>query len=83
MPSLVRRLLFVWQTNWYGEEVLMNSGAEGKGSKGKREETLESVIAVAMKGMFGVDETIKPVVSYLAANLHERASLSYLLTFVL
>lgn len=44
------------------------------GSAGKRDGTLEGVIAVAMKGMFQVDETIKPVVSYLAANLHERTS---------
>lgn len=43
------------------------------GAKGKRQGTLEDVIAVAMKGLFKVDETIKPVVSYLAANLHERA----------
>lgn len=44
------------------------------GSAGKRDGTLEGVIAVAMKGMFKVDETIKPIVSYLAANLHERTS---------
>lgn len=54
--GLVRKLLFVLQTNWYEQE------------------SLSSVLAAlksACQANFSKDETIKPVVSYLAANLHE------------
>jgi hypothetical protein len=56
--GLVRKLLFVLQMDWYGDEA---------------EEWLVDALKCVMGVWFKGEETIKPVVSYLAANLHEGA----------
>ncbi|KAI9465845.1 beach-domain-containing protein [Lactarius psammicola] len=54
--GLTRRFLFAWQTSWYSAEILPSF--------------LKSFRAV-MESSFVADDTIKPVLSYLAAHLHE------------
>ena len=54
--GLVRKLLFVVQTDWYQQDVIP---------------FVVDALRVAMQANFSKDDTIKPVVSYLAANLHE------------
>jgi len=54
--GLVRRLLFVLQTDWFQQDMLS---------------FVMCALKVAMQAQFTKDDTIKPVVSYLAANLHE------------
>ena len=55
--GIVRKLLFVFQTDWYPNEMLPF--------------ILEALKVVA-EANFSVDEAIRPIVSYLAANLQER-----------
>ncbi|KAF5360312.1 hypothetical protein D9758_009126 [Tetrapyrgos nigripes] len=57
--GLVRRLLFVLQTDWYQGESLT---------------FLMDAFKVAMNALWTKDETIKPIVSFLAANLQEDLS---------
>jgi hypothetical protein len=54
--SVAKKVLFAIQANWYKGEV-----AGG----------LIEVLRLALESNFSNDEAIKPVVSYLAANLHE------------
>jgi hypothetical protein len=54
--DLTRRFLFAWQTSWYSAEILPSF--------------LKSFRAV-MESTFVADDTIKPILSYLAAHLHE------------
>ncbi|KAJ7337518.1 beach-domain-containing protein [Mycena albidolilacea] len=55
--GLVRKLLFALQTNWYQPEVIPY--------------VIEALKAAALAN-FSKEEAIKPLVSYLAANLHEQ-----------
>lgn len=57
--GLVRRLLFVWQTHWYNDGI--------------GPFILDAMRAVA-ETAFSIDDVVKPVVSYLAANLHKGNS---------
>jgi hypothetical protein len=59
--GLVRRLLFVLQTDWYQGESLG---------------FLMDAFKVVMNALWTKDETIKPVVSFLAANLQEGVCMS-------
>ncbi|KAK7442741.1 Beige protein-like 1 [Stygiomarasmius scandens] len=54
--GLVRRLLFVIQTDWYHTESLV---------------WLMDALKATMQALWTKDETIKPIVSYLAANLQD------------
>ncbi|RXW16665.1 hypothetical protein EST38_g9189, partial [Candolleomyces aberdarensis] len=54
--SVVRKLLFALQADWYHGELVNN---------------LMEVLNVTVEMMFSKEDTIKPLVSYLAANLHE------------
>ncbi|KAL4258196.1 Beach-domain-containing protein [Pleurotus pulmonarius] len=54
--GLVRKLLFAVQTDWYGRDDLPH---------------LIDALKVVAEANFTKDEAIKPIVSYLAANLHE------------
>ncbi|KAH8809671.1 beach-domain-containing protein [Flagelloscypha sp. PMI_526] len=73
--GLVRRLLFALQTDWYDAKDAKHeaNGIEEKkeGKEGLVEHLVEA-IRVAADSNFGKDEAIKPLVSYLAANLHEE-----------
>jgi hypothetical protein len=65
--GIIRKLLFALQTDWYSRDMAPH---------------IVAAIKVVAQMCFSVDETIKPVVSYLAANLHEgkpRCSLYLLL----
>lgn len=67
--GLARRLLFVLQTDWYQKDMTP---------------LLINALYSVCQADFSRDETIKPVVSYLAANLHgskcaSRDHLDYLL----
>lgn len=57
--TVVRKLLFVLQTSLYQFEVLP---------------ALIEAIKVVAQAHFSADDAIKPIVSYLAANLHEAVS---------
>ena len=57
--GLVRKFLFVLQTNLYQHDVLP---------------FLMDALRVAALQNFSVDDSIKPLVAYLAANLHTRMS---------
>ena len=54
--GVVRKLLFVLQTDWYAPDVLP---------------FLLETIRVVSEANFSIDDAIRPIVSYLAANLHE------------
>jgi hypothetical protein len=54
--SIVRKLLFALQTNWYHHDMLPF--------------IVEALRAMAQAN-FTQQDAIKPIVSYLAANLHE------------
>lgn len=56
--GLVRKLLFAVQTDWYCRDDLSH---------------LIDALKVVAEANFTKDEAIKPIVSYLAANLHEGA----------
>ncbi|KAF7293071.1 hypothetical protein MIND_01206500 [Mycena indigotica] len=53
--GLVRRLLFALQTSWYSPEVVVH---------------VVQALKSAAQSSFSKEEAIKPIVSYLAANLH-------------
>ena len=55
--GVARKLLFVLQTDWYPSDMLPF--------------VLETLKVVA-EANFSIDDAIRPIVSYLAANLHER-----------
>ncbi|KAJ6464029.1 beach-domain-containing protein [Mycena sanguinolenta] len=55
--GLVRKLLFALQTNWYLPEVVPY---------------VIQALRAAAEANFSKEEAIKPIVSYLAANLHEQ-----------
>lgn len=55
--GVVRKILFALQTNWFSTPELL--------------EQLISALKIVSQACFIADETIKPIVSYLAANLHE------------
>lgn len=54
--GLVRKLLFVLQTQWYQHDTIP---------------FVIDALKVAAQSIFSADEAIKPIISYLAANLHE------------
>lgn len=54
--GLVRKLLFALQTDWFSADMIPR---------------LVEALGVACRADFSRDGTIRPVVSYLAANLHE------------
>jgi hypothetical protein len=54
--GLVRKLLFVLQTEWYSHDMIP---------------FVVKALKVAAQVNFSADDAIKPIVSYLAANLHE------------
>jgi hypothetical protein len=65
--GLVRKLLFALQADWYSQDILVH--------------LLEELNAAA-KANFDKDNTIKPIISYLAANLPEsRLGFSFMLFF--
>ena len=55
--GIVRKLLFVLQTDWYSHEL--------------SNQLIKTLKTVAQACFFSADDTVKPLVSYLAANLHE------------
>ncbi|KAI0646236.1 beach-domain-containing protein [Trametes meyenii] len=57
--AVVRKLLFVLQTDWYGPDMLP---------------FLLDTLRVVAEANFSIDDAIRPIVSYLAANLHEDSS---------
>ncbi|KAL5513687.1 BPH1 [Sanghuangporus vaninii] len=57
--GVVRKMLFALQTNWYTTDMAMN---------------LVSALKFVAQACFSADGAIKPVVSFLAANLHEDNS---------
>lgn len=59
--GLVRKLLFVLQTDWYHHDTIPY---------------VMDALRAAMQAHFSQDDTIKPIVSYLAANLHEGSHYS-------
>jgi len=54
--GVVRKVLFALQADWYHGDLVDN---------------MMEVLKVTAETMFSKEETIKPLVSYLAANLHE------------
>ncbi|KZT25814.1 beach-domain-containing protein [Neolentinus lepideus HHB14362 ss-1] len=56
--AVVRKLLFVLQTNWYRDEMTS---------------LIVEALRITAEADFSVDGAIKPIVSFLAANLHEGA----------
>ena len=66
--DLVRKLLFALQADWYSQDVSVH---------------LLEALKVAAKASFDKDDTIKPIVSYLAANLPEsKLILFFILLFL-
>ena len=66
--GLVRKLLFALQADWYSQDVLV---------------PLLEALKVAARACFDKDDTIKPLVSYLAANLPEsKLRLVFILLFL-
>ena len=65
--GLVRKLLFALQADWYSQDVLV---------------PLLDALKVAARASFDKDDTIKPLVSYLAANLPE-SKLSWVFILVM
>ncbi|TFK23845.1 beach-domain-containing protein [Coprinopsis marcescibilis] len=57
--GLVKKVLFALQANWF---------------KGDAEECLINVLQLAAQSNFTTEDAIKPLVSYLAANLHENSA---------
>ncbi|OJT13456.1 Beige protein -like protein [Trametes pubescens] len=56
--GVVRKLLFVLQTDWYAQDMLP---------------FLLDTLRVVAEANFSIDEAIRPIVSYLAANLHDTS----------
>jgi len=59
--GLIRKLLFVLQTEWYSHDAIP---------------FVVDALKVVAQANFSADDAIKPMVSYLAANLHEGILLS-------
>ncbi|KAH9896772.1 beach-domain-containing protein [Cubamyces lactineus] len=57
--GVVRKLLFVLQTDWYNQDMLP---------------FLLDALRIVAEANFSIDEAIRPIVSYLAANLHETSN---------
>jgi len=57
--GLVRKLLFVLHTEWYSHNTIP---------------FVVEALKVAAQSNFSADDAIKPIISYLAANLHEGIS---------
>ncbi|KAI8986856.1 beach-domain-containing protein [Trametes punicea] len=57
--AVARKLLFVLQTDWYSQEMLP---------------FLLHTLRVVAEANFSIDDAIRPIVSYLAANLHETSN---------
>jgi hypothetical protein len=57
--GLVRKLLFALQTEWYSHDMIP---------------FVVTALKVAAQANFSADDAIKPIISYLAANLHEGMS---------
>ncbi|EAU86631.2 hypothetical protein CC1G_07289 [Coprinopsis cinerea okayama7 len=57
--GVTKKILFALQADWY---------------KGEMSHLLVKVLKLSMEANFTPDDAIKPLVSYLAANLHENAS---------
>lgn len=55
--GVVRKLLFVLQTDWYPDDMLP---------------FLLDTLKVVSESNFSIDDAIRPLVSYMAANLHDR-----------
>ena len=64
--GVLRKLLFALQTEWYSREVIP---------------FVVSAIRIVMQTCFSVDEAVRPIISYLAANLHDGELCSVLLFF--
>lgn len=54
--SLVRKLLFALQTDWYGMDSV---------------QWVVEALRVVAEANFSGNDAVKPIVAYLAANLHE------------
>lgn len=66
--SLVRKLLFALQTDWYPLESMPG---------------LVEALKVIAEANFSADEAVKPIVAFLAANLHEGTTRrSYIFVFL-
>lgn len=66
--SLVRKLLFALQTDWYPVESMP---------------WLVEALRVIAEANFSADEVVKPIVAFLAANLHEGTThRSYIFVFL-
>lgn len=63
--GLVQQLIFVFQTDWYSSDESVG--------------WMMDVLKVAMQASFTKDEAIKPLVTYLAANLDDGPFLTHLL----
>lgn len=61
--NIVRKFLFALQTDWYQAEAIP---------------WLIETLEVVAEATFSTDEVIKPIVSYLAANLHPGACSNWL-----
>ncbi|KAI0826715.1 beach-domain-containing protein [Trametes gibbosa] len=57
--GVVRKLLFVLQTDWYDQDMLP---------------FLLDTLRVVAEANFSIDAAIRPIVSYLAANLHDTST---------
>lgn len=67
--GLVRKLLFALQADWYSQDISVN---------------LLEALNVTVKANFDKDNTIKPLISHLAANLPEsELRLVFIIFFVL
>ncbi len=60
--AVVRKLLFVLQTDWYPDDLFP---------------FLLDTLKVVAESNFSIDDAIRPIVSYLAANLHDSEFLCY------
>lgn len=54
--GVVRKILFAFQADWYNGDLVQN---------------FMEVLRVCSEMVFSKEDTIKPLVSYVAANLHE------------
>lgn len=60
----MRKLLFALQTDWYGMDSV---------------QWLVEALRVVAEANFSANDAVKPIVAYLAANLHEGELKHYLL----
>ncbi|KAJ4474264.1 hypothetical protein J3R30DRAFT_3295344 [Lentinula aciculospora] len=73
--GLVRRLLFVLQTDWYSQGSYAQDfeHSESGSSSSSSLTFLMDALKAGAKALWTKDDAIKPLVSYLAANLQEDA----------